>query len=86
MVAPTAVTHAKPSPPRVRHWAAATREWRMCAATCAKRITNPSPVFERLLVKDITSSVAGFTGVTVCDKGGFSVLPRPRSRRGGRSR
>jgi len=28
----------------------------MCAATCAKRITDPSLAFERLLVKDITSS------------------------------
>jgi hypothetical protein len=56
MVAPMTGTHARSSPPRERHQAAATREWRMCAATCAKRITDLSLVFERLLVKDITSS------------------------------
>ena len=49
---------ARPSLPRGRHGAATTREWRMCAATCAKRITDPSLVFEWLLVKDITSSQA----------------------------
>ena len=47
MVALMACTRAKLSPPRERLRAAATREWRMCAATCAKGITNPSLVLER---------------------------------------
>ena len=56
MVALTACTRGMPSPPNALRGAAARREWRMCAATCAKRITDPSLAFERLLVKDITSS------------------------------
>jgi hypothetical protein len=58
MVALMACTRADPSSPNALRRAAARREWRMCAATCAKRITDPSLVFERLLVKDITSSFA----------------------------
>ncbi len=58
MVGRMASTCTKPSPPRGRHRATTTREWRMCAAACAKRITDPSLAFEWLLVKDITSSQA----------------------------
>jgi hypothetical protein len=58
MVALMARTRAKPSPLHALREAATRREWRMCAATCAKRITDPSLVFEWLLVKDITSSFA----------------------------
>ena len=37
----------------------------MCAATCAKRITDPSLGFEWLLVKDITSSPRKLRQVTL---------------------
>jgi hypothetical protein len=63
MVARMTGTRAKSPPPRGRHKAATTREWRMCAATCAKRITDSSLTFEWLLVKDITSSqISPFSG------------------------
>ena len=57
--------------------AASAPEWRRCAATCAKRITVPSLIIERLLVKDITSSRRACKRVTV---GNLAACHRPKRR------
>ena len=91
MVARKACTLAGPSPPRGRHGAAAMREWRVCAATCAKRITDPSLVSrvaarERYHKLPRTSFTRSPSVTQTAFRGELGSLCRPRSERRSRRR